>query len=401
MSVQSETPKKGLSRRKKVAIIGLIILIFPSTFFGLLYYQISNLQVSVSFEETQVVSWFSAIITGKTPELVVTLTFTNPTFLQVDVTDIYVQLYIEDEYALETSIEQLFIPPGKTVDKDISFSISDAAQILLMVSQASEAHGGEVKVTLTGHATVHLLFMGVRLPFSVDRYFMTEEPALQYGSSKWVDADGNTVSACLVYDQVYVQVSVENPTRKQTITGSVKIVIYRDITLWPDEKVKEESQSVSLNPGESETVSLDFTPSQESGYHFTVLIDDKKAYTQPNTFPLRLRVSKSATSLTLDEPSSSVSAGSTVTFTGKLVNAETAEGVSGATIKIYDRDLGDPTGDDFLGVSGTTGSDGSFSIEWVAKKMDWWDSTAEVYAKFEGDDSYESSTSSQYTITVS
>ena len=401
MSVQSETPKKGLSRRKKVAIIGLIILIFPSTFFGLLYYQISNLQVSVSFEETQVVSWFSAIITGKTPELVVTLTFTNPTFLQVDVTDIYVQLYIEDEYALETSIEQLFIPPGKTVDKDISFSISDAAQILLMVSQASEAHGGEVKVTLTGHATVHLLFMGVRLPFSVDRYFMTEEPALQYGSSKWVDADGNTVSACLVYDQVYVQVSVENPTRKQTITGSVKIVIYRDITLWPDEKVKEESQSVSLNPGESETVSLDFTPNQESGYHFTVLIDDKKPYTQPNTFPPRLRVSKSATSLTLDEPSSSVSAGSTVTFTGKLVNAETAEGVSGATIKIYDRDLGDPTGDDFLGVSGTTGSDGSFSIEWVAKKMDWWDSTAEVYAKFEGDDSYESSTSSQYTITVS
>ena len=51
--------------------------------------------------------------------------------------------------------------------------------------------------------------------------------------------------------------------------------------------------------------------------------------------------------------------------------------------------------------SGTTGSDGTFSIEWTAKATDWWDNTAEVYAKFEEDDIYESSKSSQYTITVS
>ena len=161
--------------------------------------------------------------------------------------------------------------------------------------------------------------------------------------------------------------------------------------------MKEEPQSVTLSPGSTDTVYVGFTPTQESGYHFTVLIDGEEAYTQPNLFPPRLQVSKGATSLTLDEPPSSVSAGSTNIFTGKLIRADTGEGVSGATIKIYDSDI---EWDDLL-ASGTTGSDGTFSIEWTAKATDWWDNTAEIYAKFEGDDIYESSKSSQYTITMS
>ena len=40
--------------------------------------------------------------------------------------------------------------------------------------------------------------------------------------------------------------------------------------------------------------------------------------------------------------------------------------------------------DDFL-ASGETSEDGSFSITWVAKKMDWWDDTVEVYARYMDD----------------
>ncbi|GAI14850.1 unnamed protein product, partial [marine sediment metagenome] len=208
-----------------------------------------------------------------------------------------------------------------------------------MVNQASAAYGGEVKITLTGHATAHLLLMSTRLPFSVDEYYMAKEPALQYTSSRWVDMNRQIISSGLVYDQVQIEVSVKNPTRKQTITSSIKVVVSRDIFLLPDEKVKEDLQSVTLSPGSTDTNYVGFTPTQESGYHFDVFIDGEKVYTQPNDFPPRLQVSKGVTSLTLDELWSHLSAGSTYSLTGKLIRADTGEGVSGATIEIYDSDI--------------------------------------------------------------
>jgi len=84
------------------------------------------------------------------------------------------------------------------------------------------------------------------------------------------------------------------------------------------------------------------------------------------------------TSLFLDAPLSSVPAGSPVIFTGKLVEVDAGKPVTGATIKIFDSDIG---GDDLL-ASGITESDGRFSIKWTAKKTDQYDNTAEIYAKF-------------------
>ena len=100
------------------------------------------------------------------------------------------------------------------------------------------------------------------------------------------------------------------------------------------------------------------------------------------------------TILTLDPPSSSVTIGSTVIFTGKLMEATTAKPVANKTIKILERDVG---GDDLL-ASGNTESNGSFSIKWTAKKEDRWDNTAEIYAKFEGDNVNRHSASKQYTV---
>ena len=106
---------------------------------------------------------------------------------------------------------------------------------------------------------------------------------------------------------------------------------------------------------------------------------------------------KVKTTLILNPPLDEVKEGSTVTFTGKLIETDTGIPVAGATIKIYDSDV---DFDDFV-ISATTGSDGTFSVEWTAKKMDWWDNNCEIYAKFEGSTFYEPSKSNQYTITVS
>jgi hypothetical protein len=102
------------------------------------------------------------------------------------------------------------------------------------------------------------------------------------------------------------------------------------------------------------------------------------------------------TVLTLEVPPSKVTVGSAVKFVGRLVEAATKNPVPGATIKIFDSDV---RGDDLL-ASGATGNDGSFNVEWRAKRTDWQDNTAEIYAKFEGNNGNRESQSKQYVVTL-
>jgi len=102
------------------------------------------------------------------------------------------------------------------------------------------------------------------------------------------------------------------------------------------------------------------------------------------------------TILVLDPPPSSVAGGSTVIFTGKLMESATRNPVADKTIKIFESDVGR---DDLL-ASGITESDGNFTIKWTAKKADRLCNTAEIYGKFEGDDVNKHSASSQYVIVL-
>ena len=102
------------------------------------------------------------------------------------------------------------------------------------------------------------------------------------------------------------------------------------------------------------------------------------------------------TSLILDTPPTSVQTSSPVIFTGRLVEADTGKPIVGTTIKIFDRDIGR---DDLL-ASGTTESDGRFSIQWTAYRTDPRDNTAEIYAGFEGNDDYQPSKSKQSIVKI-
>jgi hypothetical protein len=102
------------------------------------------------------------------------------------------------------------------------------------------------------------------------------------------------------------------------------------------------------------------------------------------------------TALTVNPPPSNVTVGSTVTFTGKLVEAESETPVTGSTIKLFDSDV---EKDDLI-ASGISERDGCFKIRWRAKKIDRWDNTAEIYAKFEGNDDYRPSESNHYSIVL-
>jgi len=202
------------------------------------------------------------------------------------------------------------------------------------------------------------------------------------------------ISTCLVYDPVQIEIQLENPMRKKTITSLIEVEIYRDVALLA-EKVVKEFFALALSPLSTEKKFVYFTPSQESRYHYKIRIEEKEIYCQPKSIPPRLYASKKESVLTLDEPLSVLHEDSTIHFTGKLASTNKGEGVDEARIHIYDVRR---TRRDNLMASGTTRSDGTFNIECKVKRMRWRHNTIDIYSKFDGDDIYKPSVSNRYTI---
>jgi len=104
------------------------------------------------------------------------------------------------------------------------------------------------------------------------------------------------------------------------------------------------------------------------------------------------------TTLILDVPPRRVKKGSNIAFSGRLCGNGQGKGVVKAKISIYESD-----GPLFKGThlaSGNTNLNGGFNIEWIAKKMDWWDNSVEIYANFEGTPSLKPSISEKQSISL-
>ncbi len=223
---------------------------------------------------------------------------------------------------------------------------------------------------------------------------MPTELTLKYKSSRWTNSEGEALSECLVYDIVHVEVEVENTMRMQSVTGLVKVAIYRDVPHGLDVRVKEESRILKLKPLSSGKVLVTFMPTNEAAYHYRIFIEDKEVYKQPNSFPLRLHASKSETILILNELSGDIPEQPVITFAGKLVTASSETGINGARIYIHECDLGRNR----IMSSGTTRADGTFSIKFVAEHADALRNIAKTHARFEGDDFYKAATSNHLII---
>jgi hypothetical protein len=95
--------------------------------------------------------------------------------------------------------------------------------------------------------------------------------------------------------------------------------------------------------------------------------------------------------------------GAILTFTGFLLCG--THGIAGVPIMIMDNDRSFRGADDLLS-SGITDMHGTFSIDWIARDVDWLDTmdnvfdTVEVYARFEGTPRYQPAISKQYTFFV-
>jgi len=90
--------------------------------------------------------------------------------------------------------------------------------------------------------------------------------------------------------------------------------------------------------------------------------------------------------------------GDIMTFKGKLTNSTTGKGVPYAVIDLFEKDRSF-FNDEWLGDAGTR-EDGSFSIDWKVRKVDWWDNIAEIYARFYKHITAQSSRSTIYKIKI-
>ncbi|MCX6649234.1 MAG: mechanosensitive ion channel [Candidatus Bathyarchaeota archaeon] len=109
-----------------------------------------------------------------------------------------------------------------------------------------------------------------------------------------------------------------------------------------------------------------------------------------------IRMGPTATTVTLEQPPTNVKVGEKLTFKGRLTQTATGKPLADASVHLYDRDIGK---DDLL-VEGITDAEGKYSLEWVAKKVDFLDDAAEIYVKFMGDDEHRSSNTKQFVIEV-
>lgn len=102
------------------------------------------------------------------------------------------------------------------------------------------------------------------------------------------------------------------------------------------------------------------------------------------------------TSLDFSASSTSVSEGDVIIFSGRLITLD-GLAVSNAQIHIKDEDAG--SGDDLI-VTVYTDSNGYYSYNWVAQRMDPFDSVVETYAVFDGATNLGSARSIQINIQV-
>ena len=107
-----------------------------------------------------------------------------------------------------------------------------------------------------------------------------------------------------------------------------------------------------------------------------------------------------STTLFLENPTPEaprVRKGTPILFQGQLKSG--SSGISGAKIIICEHDRSFMNDDHIA--TGSTKEDGTFVITWEAQEMDWWDDSVEVYAKYEGSDTYLPTRSQIFTFHIS
>lgn len=194
---------------------------------------------------------------------------------QPEVSDVEIQLWVEDELLEEQSFSFVRepVPYSSLLKRNMSLSIGDADAFRGAILDASEGHGGEVEFRFNGSVEAHLLWMRMQLPFFTLRYPLVTAPRFEARSSSWVDFDGAPVSEGIIEREVYVSARLENLARVHSVWENVTVRFYE---AGSDDAVDSVSKVVGIAPQTAGSYVFSFTPLREGVYRYVIEASGEK-----------------------------------------------------------------------------------------------------------------------------
>lgn len=290
-----------MGKAAKVAA-GVIILILILGV-GVHFYQMYTVAKSIEFKGASIDS-FS--IEGFNPPFdpipdAISLRFRvlvyNPTSYSLELDRLTYTFYIEERYLGEGIKENIYIRPNgeTTLYFDFTTRTGDILRILGdMIMRGDTAIDYEIK----GIATVPVKLFGAVRIFSVEVSFDQKGyyviPIKLPGAKptvRFIDAYWGSTQA-YVGTPVNVVVEVQGP-----VSGSIKVVVMKDIPLMPDKQASVKSFPVNVPSGGYQKFTVQFIPDEASswklrGYYLVIELDGKKVWVQSDGYPPRLKVLK-------------------------------------------------------------------------------------------------------------
>ncbi len=299
---------RGRKREKKERDELVSLLFLALLFFVLLagrelgsiyngYGEISRLSVLFQLDEGELAGYVEGVLGGEEPDLDVGISLTLPSVRNVEgivtempdyarkwlisvavspiivrqpeISDVEIRLLVEGEeiHFQRFPSEKEKIPYISLLERSFSLSIKEIEGFREVVREASDLHGGEVEVTFTGRALLHVLFLKDWLPFSTTRYPLVRIPHVELGSSWWVDSEGRTKIQTQTGQTVLIQFRIANPTRVHSISENVTATVYKQ---GSEEPIYTSWKIAPVAPGTTATYVFPFTPEEPGVYSYSL-----------------------------------------------------------------------------------------------------------------------------------
>jgi hypothetical protein len=300
--------KKGKTERDDLvsllflALLFFVLLVgreFGSIYSG--YGEISRLSVLFQMDEDELADYMEGVLGGEEPVLDVGIALTLPSVRNVEgivtempdytrkwmigvavspiivrqpeISDVEIRLLVEGEevHFQRFLCEKEKVPYISLLERSFSLNIEDVEVFREAVREASDLHGGEVEVTFTGRALLHVLFLQDWLPFSTTRYPLVRIPHVELESSWWVDSEGRTKIQTQTGQTIFIQFRIANPTRVHSISKNVTVTVNKQ---GSEEPIYTSWKFAPVAPGTTATYIFQFTPEEPGVYRYSLEAED-------------------------------------------------------------------------------------------------------------------------------
>ncbi len=297
-----ESGRVGGVKRDEVISVFFMALLFIAVLAGREigsiysgYQEVSQLAIVFHLDEEEMARYIRDVLRGEDSDLKVGVALTLPSaggaegvvtqlpdyarrwFISVvlspivvrqpEVSDVEVTLWVEGEF-LQTDhfvFEREKVPYITLLDRSVTLRIEDEGRFKESVWEASDKYGGEVKLTFTGQALVHILYLKAWRPFSTTCYPLVKVPHVEYISSRWTDTDGRPMTTLRAGTTTYIEFKTSNPTRVHSIHENVTVNIYRQ---GSDGPIHTAWKIASVAPCTTATYVFQFTPDEPGVYYY-------------------------------------------------------------------------------------------------------------------------------------